>query len=95
MARKTNPYTEVLKRLTKLQGKADKLNAELASFVSFIESASKQGDTPLSAKKAPKTKRARRNFPRKPVPKKSVKNPKANAPLEAAAKKTIKVPKSK
>jgi hypothetical protein len=47
MARTANPYTKVLKRLSKLQDKSNKLNAEIAAISSMVEQQSKM----LSASK--------------------------------------------
>jgi hypothetical protein len=47
MARTANPYTQVIKRLAKLQAKADKLNAEIAAFSKFVEAEAK-GKKPAS-----------------------------------------------
>lgn len=46
MARTANPYTKVLKHLSKLQDKANKLNAEIAAVTSMVEQQSKQLSTP-------------------------------------------------
>jgi hypothetical protein len=46
MARTANPYTKVLKRLSKLQDKANKLNAEIAAVTSMVEQQSKMLSTP-------------------------------------------------
>jgi hypothetical protein len=45
MARMANPYTKVLERLSKLQDKANKLNAEIAAVTSIVEQENKKLST--------------------------------------------------
>jgi len=42
MARKANPYTAIIKRMHKIQAKAEKLNTEIELFRSCIEAQAKQ-----------------------------------------------------
>jgi hypothetical protein len=82
MARKANPLTPILKRVAKLQAKADKLNSEIAAFTKFVEGAAKQSAATAPAKKtpakkAPASKRGKKAAAKKAPAKKAVAKPRA------------------
>lgn len=74
MARTANPYTKVLKRLSKLQDKANKLNAEIAAVTSMVEQQSKMLSTPKVISVAKKASASNHTKAEKPGKAKS-KNP--------------------
>jgi len=81
MARTANPYTKVAKRISALQAKANKLNAEIAGLADLVASESKKTTAPkvkTTAKKAPVRKALKTPAKAKTAPKKApkAKNPK-------------------
>jgi hypothetical protein len=103
MARTANPYTKVLKHLTKLQAKADKLNAEIVSVTKMIsaESAklSRPKTNPIAKKKsvaklANATQKARAKTQRANKPSDSKKPRKATTKLVEEASREASIPKN-